>query len=147
MPRGPRLRAIDCARIRCAAFDGAKAAKFATPRHAAVFPVTTVAPPPMAGARTAAFNLSGADSQLPRDLRRSDRGADLEEETMRLAELALVGGFVAGKPCQCGTLEVHVWLEPPCAGFPDQGECALQRELDRRSRDQALGTPADARHR
>jgi hypothetical protein len=46
---------------------------------------------------------------------------------MRLEELALAGGFVAGKPCQLGALEVHVGLEPPRAGFPDQSESAFAR--------------------
>jgi hypothetical protein len=40
-----------------------------------------------------------------------------------------------------------MWLEPPRAGFPGQCERAFERGLDRRSRDQALGTLGDARNR
>ena len=45
-----------------------------------------------------------------RDLGRADRRADLEEQTMRLMELALAGGFVAGKPSQLGALDVEKGL-------------------------------------
>jgi len=44
MPRGPRSRAIDSDRIRCAALVGAKPAKFALPRMADVLPVTRIVP-------------------------------------------------------------------------------------------------------
>ena len=39
--------------------------------------------------------------------------------------------------------QVDLWLEPPRAGFPDQSERAFERNLDRGSRDQDLGTPAN----
>ena len=43
-PFGPNSRAIASARIRCAAFVGAKPANHGLPRNADVSPVTTMAP-------------------------------------------------------------------------------------------------------
>jgi len=58
-----------CARIRCAAFDGAKAAKLAAPRQADVFPVTMIAPRPAASMRgTIAWPRSMSDSTLVRNV-------------------------------------------------------------------------------
>ena len=45
--------------------------------------------------------------ELLRDLLGADRGADLEEQPVRLAELALAGGVVADKPRQLGALDVE----------------------------------------
>ena len=46
MPWGPRLLAIDSARMRCPALVGAKPAKRGMPRRADVFPVIMIAPRP-----------------------------------------------------------------------------------------------------
>ena len=46
MPFGPNSRAIDSARIRCAAFVEAKKPQFVLPRVADVLPVTRIAPLP-----------------------------------------------------------------------------------------------------
>ena len=48
MPLGPSSRAIDSARILCAALVGAKPAKLALPRSAEVLPLATIAPCPAA---------------------------------------------------------------------------------------------------
>jgi hypothetical protein len=42
--------------------------------------------------------------ELHCNLCRADRRADFEEKTMRLAELALAAGFVAGKPGELGAM-------------------------------------------
>src|SRR5437762_9819875 len=47
---------------------------------------------------------------LFRDLLRANRGADLEEQTVRLAELALAGGVVAVQSCQLGALDAEEGL-------------------------------------
>jgi hypothetical protein len=56
--------------------------------------------------------MSRSQVELLRDLRRADRGADLEEQTVRLAELALAGGVVAGQARQLGALKAQVLLKP-----------------------------------
>src|SRR5262249_52715021 len=59
---------------------------------------------------------------------RADRGADLEEQMVRLAEVALAGGFVTGKPSQLRALDVEEGFVAfraghfePSGGFGDRG--------------------------
>ena len=46
MPSGPNSRAMDSARMRCAALEDAKKPKFLPPLVAEVLPVTMMAPSP-----------------------------------------------------------------------------------------------------
>ena len=48
MPWGQSLRAIDLARLRCAALAGANAAVWTPPRRDAVAPMKMIAPAPLA---------------------------------------------------------------------------------------------------
>ncbi len=51
--------------------------------------------------------MSRSQVELLRDLLRADRRPDLEEQAVRLAELALAGGVVAGQAGELGALDVE----------------------------------------
>jgi hypothetical protein len=72
-------------------------------------------------------------------LLRADRCADLEEQPVRLAELALAGGFVAGKPSQLGALDVKEGLVTFCARHLEPGVGFGKRGLYLSRRLEAVG--------
>ncbi len=73
-----------------------------------------------------------------RHLLGADRRADLREEAMRLAELALAGGVIAAQPRELGTLDVKERLVALRARHLEPGVGFGERDLDLSRRLKAL---------
>jgi hypothetical protein len=58
---------------------------------------------------------SSSQADLPCDLLRARRGADLNEEPVRLAQRVLSAGFVAGQASELGALELEERLVALCS--------------------------------
>src|SRR5262245_22640731 len=69
-------------------------------------------------------------SEFLRNLRRADRCADLNEQPMRLAKLALAGRFVTCEPSQLGVLDVEEGLVALRARHFEPGSGFGERVLD-----------------
>jgi len=83
----------------------------------------------------------GRQAELPRDLGRADRRADLGEQPKRLAKFALPGGVVAAEAGQLRALDVEEGLVAlrsrhlePGVGFGERGLDFSRRRRPRLSR-------------
>src|SRR5262245_47349506 len=77
-------------------------------------------------------------AEFLRDLGGADRRADLGEQPLRLAKLALAACLVIAEPCELRTLEVYEWLRPLIPAFPRGAKRVFECGFDRVTRLEAV---------